>query len=467
MKGPRWLAADTVVRRTALILTGAIGFSLLLVYLLFQSQRFFSFHTQQTILLAEMLSATVSVVDAASPSARGDLLGRLSLSRMHFEIGGAPVVDEAERGGEDGGLSAKLLSALPGRDVRVVTKAFAPSDRPDPDNRLRPGEALIRSAEFNRQDLAELRSVSWFSVRLTDGAWLNGFILLRRPGDFFQHPRMFDQILLSMILVAAIALWAVSRLSQPVRQFSEAAERLGRDIAAPGLSETGPLEFRQAARAFNVMRDRVRRLVEDRTHMLAAISHDLRTPITRLRLRLEFVEDSPERNRMLDDLDEMERLIAATMIFAGETVPTEERRTIDIASLALGAVADFSEMGTEINYDGPDSLLFNAHPLAIKRAVVNVIDNARKYGGGVSVSLSRVGGDIVMIVDDAGPGIPPELREKVFSPFVRLEKSRSRDTGGNGLGLSIARAAVRAHGGDVLLSDSPAKGLRVTITLPI
>ncbi len=459
-----WLMLDTVVRRTALILLGAIGLSLLLLYLLFLSQRDDAFHAQQTKHLADILAGTVRAVDAAPPSLRPDLLWHLKLARMHFEIGPSAIVSESEQNSDGGEIPRQLRGDLPDRAIRSI---LTESGEDGLVNRLHAGTPLPLDPDPRLPNKSDFRSMLWMSIHLTDGTWLNGVIALRHPGPFFLHPRFVTQTLLSMVLVALIALWAVSRLSQPVKRFAEAADRLGRDVAAPGLLETGPLEFRQAARAFNIMRDRIRRLVEDRTHMLAAISHDLRTPITRLRLRLEFIEDSVERTRMLEDLDEMERLIASTMIFANDTIAQEDRRLVDIATLVQGTVEDFSEMGATLDYTGPHSLLLRAHPLSIKRVVVNLIDNANKYGGTAHIDLSQCANDCVLVIEDSGPGIPPHFREKVFSPFVRLEKSRNRDTGGNGLGLSIARAAVRAHGGDIVLDDSPLGGLRVTVTLPV
>ena len=462
-----WREFDTVMRRTAIVLLGAMGFSLLLVYLLFVNQRNASLHDQQTNHLAEILASAVHVVEASPPASRKDLVRQLKFSRTHLEIGDGPIVAHHDQTDEEGDLSDQLKIDLVNHDVRVV-KITNPENVPeDASNRLLSGKTLLSSTDYRHIPTREAHSIYWMSIQMADGTWLNGFIPIRPPGSFFQHTHVISQILLSMVLLALTAMWAVSWLSKPIKHLSEAAERLGRDIASPGAQETGPKEFRQAAHSFNVMRDRICRLVEDRTQMLAAISHDLRTPITRLRLRMEFVEESPERVRMLEDLDEMERMISATMIFARDTVPNEDRQSVDIASLVQGAAADFSDMGADITYNGPESLNIKIHALAMKRAVVNLIDNAQKYGGSVTVVLSKTAEDIELVIDDAGPGIPPEYRELVFSPFVRLEKSRNRDTGGNGLGLSIARAAIRAHGGDIVLGDSPTQGLRVTVTLPI
>ncbi|OAN48999.1 two-component sensor histidine kinase [Magnetospirillum moscoviense] len=268
-------------------------------------------------------------------------------------------------------------------------------------------------------------------------------------------------VVAALLAVTLAALWAVRRATRPFATFAAAAERLGLEITAPPVPETGPREVRKAAHAFNVMQGRIRRFVDDRTQMLAAISHDLRTPITRLKLRAEFIDDEDERSRLLADLDEMERMIAATLSFAKDDALREDRRPVDVAALVQGLAEDLGG-----SYDGPDRLVIEARPTALKRAVANLIENAVKYGGTARCRLEAQIGQTVLTVADDGPGIPEAEFERVFAPFVRLEASRNRDTGGTGLGLAVARAAIRAHGGDVILSNRPEGGLTVTAQIP-
>lgn len=303
------------------------------------------------------------------------------------------------------------------------------------------------------------------SVPLTDGSWLNVLAPLDL-GDPLWRPRFVAPLVIALVLVTLGALLAVRRATKPFATFAQAAERLGVDVSAPPLAETGPREVRQAAQAFNVMQGRIARFVQDRTQMLAAISHDLKTPITRLRLRAEFMEDDDQRTKMLADLAEMEAMIAATLAFARDDAASEPRIRLDLASMLQGMVEDLNELGARCSYDGPAALVIEARPAALKRAMANLIDNAIKYGGCADVTLAPGGGNALVTIDDQGPGIPSEARERVFAPFVRLETSRSRDTGGTGLGLAVARAAIRAHGGDITLADRPGGGLRVSVSLP-
>ena len=215
------------------------------------------------------------------------------------------------------------------------------------------------------------------------------------------------------------------------------------------------------------MQTRLHRFVEDRTQMLAAISHDLRTPLTRLRLRAEFVEDPEQQRKMLADLEEMEAMIASTLAFARDDARKEPRVPIDLAALLQSLVDDLGDAGNTVEYSGPEHKTIACRPVALRRAIGNLIDNALKYGGCARVALldGREDGHVAIRIDDDGPGIPEGEQEKVFAPFYRLERSRSRDTGGTGLGLSVARTIARAHGGDVTLRNRPDGGLSALLLL--
>ncbi|MEQ9448560.1 MAG: ATP-binding protein, partial [Rhodospirillaceae bacterium] len=249
--------------------------------------------------------------------------------------------------------------------------------------------------------------------------------------------------------------------------FALAAERLGLDVTAEPLSEEGPSEVRRAARAFNTMQTRVKRFIQDRTHMLAAISHDLRTPITRLKLRAEFIEDDQQREKTLRDLDEMEAMISATLAFARDDAANEPVSHIDVAAVLASICTDQAAAGHDVTYAGPDSFQFVARSIALKRAVNNIVDNAVKYGDRARVTLEPHADEVRIYIDDDGPGISDADRERVFEPFTRLESSRSRETGGTGLGLTIARNAFRSMGGDMDLENRPEGGLRANISLPV
>jgi signal transduction histidine kinase len=303
------------------------------------------------------------------------------------------------------------------------------------------------------------------SVQLDDGAWLN-FAAAALPSE----PLWSSRALLSMILMALgvviLSALAVRRLIQPLETFAEAADRLGKDVAADPLPETGPQEIRQVAAAFNRMQERLRRLVENRTRLLAAISHDLRTPITLLKLRADFVDDDEERAKTVATLDEMEAMIASTLAFARDDAETEPRILVDLAALVASLCDDMADAGQPVLCETPDKLPYECRPVALKRAIVNLVENAVRYGDRARVRLLDRENSAELIIEDDGPGIPEDQFTHVFQPFYRVEGSRSRDTGGVGLGMATAQAVVHAHGGEIHLSNRPEGGLSVLVELP-
>jgi signal transduction histidine kinase len=258
----------------------------------------------------------------------------------------------------------------------------------------------------------------------------------------------------------------VRRVTAPLGALSAAAERLGNDLNAPPMPETGTVETRQASHAFNTMQARLRGLIENRTRMLAAISHDLRTPLTLLRLRTEAVENQQERDKMLATIAEMDSLIGVTLQFARDEAKAEQQRPTDVAALVQSIADDMADAGLPVQMQAAEPTVYDCRPDALKRAIRNLLDNAVKYGKAARVSLQTTPKAIDIIVDDDGPGIPAQELSRVFDPFYRLEESRSRETGGVGLGLAIAQSIVQAHRGELVLSNRPAGGLRAQISLP-
>lgn len=318
------------------------------------------------------------------------------------------------------------------------------------------GTLPVADAAMFRVSVRPPNSTRWFNARVV----LN----IAEPYGLTAFPSWLAAV---SVLIMGVAVWGVSRATGPLSVFASAAERLGVDVNAEPLKEKGSPEVRRATRAFNTMQTRVKRYIQDRTQMLAAISHDLRTPITRLRLRAEFVDDDEQRGKMMHDLNEMEAMIAETLVFARDDAANEPASYIDVAAVVANVCGELRFSGREVNYTGPDSYEFLTRPLAFKRAISNLIDNALKYGKTAQVTLAPSAGEVRLYVDDTGSGIPPHEMDRVFQPFVRLETSRSRETGGAGLGLTIARNAIRSMGGDVELENRTEGGLRVTVVLPI
>ncbi len=320
--------------------------------------------------------------------------------------------------------------------------------------------------QFGSMGSMEQPAVLNGSVRLPDDSFLNFGSTLAGAAA----PWMFHATLLSTTLMAggvvAVAAVLMRGLIRPLRRLAAAADAIGRGPEV-AVAETGPREVRLAARAFNGMQERIHRLVDDRTQALAAVSHDLRTPITRLRLRAGFLPDQDMQAAVDADLDEMETMIEATLAYLRGDIESEPTQVTDLAALLSTLVDNLSDAGAAATYRGPDHVAVELHPSSAKRAFANLADNAVTYGGSVCVTLAALGSCVRVRVEDSGPGIPEADLDRVFQPFQRLDTSRNRRTGGVGLGLAIARRAIENEGGQVCLSNREQGGLCAEVRLPL
>lgn len=321
-----------------------------------------------------------------------------------------------------------------------------------------------------QQPIRLLDLASWngfgFSMKLDSETWLN--MVYAKPAVLMTTtltPGYYIALALTVLIFAFVAIFVARRISRPLRHLAKNAEELGRGQESAVMPEEGPDDIRSTISAFNRMQVRLRRFLEDRSRMLAAIGHDLRTPITSLRLRTEFIPDLEMREKFTETLDEMQELAEAALSYAQSESPAESTRVVEINALLESICDDLVEMDWKVEFQSNGRLPYPCRPAAIRRAVRNVIENAVRYGDAARVALKTGPDGFEILVDDDGPGIPESDWEKVFEPFVRLEGSRNRDTGGMGLGLAIARSLIRNHGGEITLSKG-ASGLRVHIHLP-
>jgi signal transduction histidine kinase len=306
----------------------------------------------------------------------------------------------------------------------------------------------------------------FLAVELQDGSWAV-FMAPHRIWSLESSTGIGLTLVVVIVSIAVVSTVATFQLSRPIRAFTAALRRFGTDPRAAPIPETGPRELRSSIGAFNAMQAQVQKFVDDRIAMLAAISHDLRTPLTKIRLRGEFVEDEEQRARLFRDVDDMQAMVDSALAFFRDDFQGEETTTFDFPEMLRTIADDYSDQGSEITYDGAEHIAFRGRPFVLKRAFTNLVDNAVKYGRTPELQFCSSEQRIVVVVRDSGPGIPPEATEQVFAPFYRLERSRNRATGGVGLGLTSARAAIRAHGGDISLRNRPSGGLEVEVTLPV
>jgi signal transduction histidine kinase len=401
-------------------------------------------------LLASRIATLMQVVAAVSEADRANIAAAITEPNLQVAVRDAPVSGLSATGTADLDLVRQLIEYQIGDNTRHVVVGRQPASDHDAD--IAPNYASDDTLFVQKS--------------LDDGRWL--VITMPHYGVGMVSPSRAALVLSPLfVLFGLLSVAAGRKLAAPIRHFADAAERLGVDTTMPPLAERGPHELRTAIRAFNRMQERLRRFVDDRTQMLAAMSHDLRTPLNRMRLRAEFIEDAEQQRKMFADLEAMNAMIDTTLAFARDDARREPRKLVDLGILVEDVCEDVADAGCVASYSGPHGVNVRCRPMAISRAVANLIENAVKYAGAARVRVVPDGDHVVIAVEDDGPGIPIEQQEKVFAPFYRLELSRNPDTGGVGLGLSVARTIAREHGGDITLANRQSGGLCARLQLPV
>lgn len=453
----RRLIPDTIAARTLLVLILGLTVSHVLSVALYFTDRTSALMFTGGEHTGERIATIGRLVENASQVERRRIVELADHAKLHVTWSQKSAIEDQGVSGWQADVLRDALVAHLGDEGRQVFRIRHTDEAVTPHWR----QHLRR----NHQE-STLGEALMVSLQLRDGSWLNFAAPVESPEPFWSFRFALSMVVMLLAVVVLSAL-VVHHLVKPLGTFARAAQRLGVDVKAPPIPESGPAEVRHATRAFNEMQDRIRRFVEDRTQMVAAISHDLGTPITRLRLRAEFVEDEEQRKKMLADLDDMERMVSSALSFARGEAACEPSAMVDLRTLLQRVCDDMADAGRAVTLDiGDDAVPFACRPVALRRALANLIENAVKYGQRARVSLDNDQDGVLVRIEDDGPGIPEELQEDVFRPFRRLEASRSRETGGTGLGLTVARTIIRAHGGDVTLSNRSEGGLRVDIRLP-
>ena len=322
-----------------------------------------------------------------------------------------------------------------------------------------------RANERFGADDPQLREGFVAAWKRDSGAWRVMESVVEGFPNAFQRQALW-LFVLGMVVLLPVS-WLFARaLAAPIRRFSEGARRLGVDPRAPALEREGPAEMLNAIDSFNAMQGRITRLLEERSHMIGAIAHDLRTPLMRLSFRLDGLEQ-PLKDKVEGDINEMKLMISAALDFLRDQAAPGTRQRLDFRLLVESVVDDQSDMGHDVTLAGGESTLLEGDPLSLRRLVVNLVDNALKYGERARLRLRTGAGTCSIEIDDDGPGIPEPLQQRVFEPFFRTETSRNRDTGGIGLGLTTVRAITLDHGGNIELRNRKEGGLRVIVSLPL
>jgi signal transduction histidine kinase len=389
------------------------------------------------------------------------------IDRSHSQLAATVQLLGATPASERPRLFTDITRAFPQLDIESLASASADTADAASSIDLR---ILRRRLGRNYQifSLAPDGDADKVGIVLPDGAMVSARLapeMRQRP--FWTGPWMIT-LLFAVISLTLLGLWAARALTAPLSSFARAAEDFSLNGAAAPLPERGPEEIRSVAKALNRMRQRITALIDDRTKMLAAISHDLRTPITRMRLRSEFIEDDGHRSRMLHDLDQMRSMLESVLSFLRNDRKLESMTLADIATTLQLVTDQFTDMGYKVIYDGPEHAMATVRPDDLHRCITNLIENAVKFGAETTIRLAMSPDTATIEIQDDGPGISDARKEVMLEPFVRGDDARNMDeASGFGLGLSIARTIVLAHGGEFSLNDRQPQGLIVRIRLPV
>lgn len=451
---------DSLRGQLVLLIIAALAIAQAFSLWLFVDERSLAVRTAQGLEAAGRAANVARLIEEAPAGLHASILRAADSPLVRFSLSDRPEVDHGDHG--DGGAVAgrirTLMRAGNPREIRVELHDFQMAMPAMP--HVPPEMAAMHMAMMQGGlSGVEMR----LSIALADGRWLNVGTRFQRPPLQWPWAQAVSFALTAALLLIAACWFILARITGPLTHLSAAAEGLGRGERVAPIEPRGPSEVRHLTEAFNRMQSRLTRFIADRTQLLAALSHDLKSPLTAMRVRAEMVEDEENRDRLVASIDEMHGMVEATLSFARGMATAEPSEEVEIGDY-LGQLR--ADMAKEFALDAPAGLMARIRPRAMRRALRNVIDNALRYGGSAEVTARRDGEVIRICISDRGAGIPENEQERVFEPFYRLEKSRSRETGGSGLGLAIARTIVQAHGGTITLENRVGGGLEVRIDIP-
>lgn len=431
---------------------------------------------------ARRIADTVRLLDSSEPAERRKIVKVLSAAPLLVSLDKGPIAQSGQGTSGNAAGAADVRADFFARMIRrylgepwpivVIVSASGlatPPRVPESGYGQGPGGGApgpMRGAFSGGMHAAMQPGLAFVSqVRLQDGVWVT--FDAREPEYSTDLPsRMLLSLAVLLAAVVAVSLLAVRWATRPLKALADAADELGQNIHRPPMEESGPVEVVRAARAFNTMQARLTAYLNERTSVLAAMSHDLKTPVTRLRLRAELLGDPQLRLKFTRDLEEMEAMVAATLDFLRGSGSAEAAQPVDMTALLESLQADLAEVGSQVSIEGRPLRPYTGRPAALKRCLSNLVENAVKYGQSALIEVNDNAERLQISIRDHGPGIPEAELKRVFEPFYRLEGSRSRDTGGTGLGLTIAKSIAELHGGRLTLENRAAGGLEARLTLP-
>jgi signal transduction histidine kinase len=454
--------------RMVLILLGGMVLSQVLSIAIFVREHDDMMLNVQTEQAARRVVDLARVFEETAVSERSRLAAAVSSRGFRVRLAALPAERPANDPGENlDELRHSLEIAFADQKTRLQSLALVEPSREEFSRRPRSPQWDLGATLAGQPRIGNMPKSIRVALSLEDGAPLSFDLMLPRFAPRPTLLKVITELALRIAVLLLVCLLAVRLAMRPVRDLGRAARELGENLNAPPMKETGSEEIRAAARAFNQMQRKLQNFLSERTRMLAAVSHDLKTPITRMRLRSEQIADETLQEKFVQDLGEMEQLVAGTLAFMRNLeVERTARLPLDLPAMIESIIADREDSGFAIVLSGSAPEPISAYPQSIKRCIENLLDNALKYGSDIRVTLSQTPSTTCVIVSDRGPGIAEAELGKVFEPFYRVEASRNRDTGGSGLGLSISQNIAHAHGGEVVLRNLHPHGLEATLLLP-
>ena len=465
------LLPRSLLGRLVLVLLGGLVVAQLVSFAIHMHERGELLAQASGMRSAQRIADVVKLLDTLTPAERRRIVQVFSAPPVAISLEEAPFQEQSEtaESGARAALFGAMLRRFLGDDRKVAVKLGAAAVSP-----REGGKRGFRGSEMHRgwgvpwggmHEEGRPGSAFVVQVRLLDGALVT--FNARPPPHSESWPyRLLASVAVLLVAVVALSWIAVRWATQPLNALADAADELGRNLNRPPMAEKGPVEVVRAARAFNTMQARLAGYLRDRTRVLAAMSHDLKTPITRLRLRSELLDDPQLRAKFTGDLEELESMVGSTLDFLRGLENGEPAQPVDIMALLESLQGDLTEMGGPVTVEGAAGAPFPGRPQALKRCLANLLENAVKYGKSARVVVDDDDTRLQIRIEDQGPGIPQVELERVFDPFYRVEGSRNRETGGTGLGLAIARSVAEAHGGTIVLRNREEGGLDAVLTLP-
>ncbi len=457
---PKNLAAQMII-----LTLMAIFIAQIISFMIFNDERHISLRTESQRQLLSNIASITTILEKTPSNIHKNIINAASIDGLKLSINNKALLKGNKENFIEKGLKRRLLKKLPDIIKKVNVKIHRGHD--DWKNKKTWKRFHNNGDEFSNDEYHKiaLSQEIIISLHLDNGKWLNINSKITAMPQLWAMPSLMA-MLVTAIAIIIIVIIMMRRVTKPMANLAIAAERLGRGDGGTKIKATGPKDIKKTIDAFNLMQTRLDKFIKDRTEMLAAISHDLRTPITSLRIRTEFIDDKILQEKMIATLNDMQKMVEATLSFAKNDAINENSIKTDIYAILESIIDDKFDMGCDAKISGDKDIIITCRPSSLKRAFNNLIDNAINYGGNTRVSVKKSQNNITILIEDDGAGVDDDKLSQIFEPFYRIDQARNTEYGNVGLGLAIARSIINSHGGDIIAKNIKPHGLLIKINLP-